>query len=241
MNTADLQGHWRRDWLRHHGGEDQTTRVHWLQAGKIYADIRVPADRGEVPRDLTTLTEPPQSLVAAEGYAGRIDVEGGVCTWTRAIAWHGASPRPDAGHVAFAPDGALLETGVHADYTERWVREDVGPTEAQVLRCGSLTAYVVSVGSSFVFGCGVAEAPPLRTEESGLDTAALEALFLNVYILGRWERADGLALLATDPRLEGRAVVERRETGLTLRALDLQGAPRSVIFTPADQTPQSSR
>ncbi|MEM9431796.1 MAG: hypothetical protein AAGA32_20285 [Pseudomonadota bacterium] len=231
MNAADLQGHWRRDWLRHPGGEDRTTRVHWLQAGEIYADIRIPAEREEAPSDLTSLTEPPQSVVAAEGFAGRISVEDGVCTWTRTINWHGATARPDAGHVAFEPDGALLETGVHSDYTERWVREAVGPTEARVLRCGSFTAYIVSVGSTFVFGCGRADPPPNCSGQSGLDNAALEALLLNVYILGRWERADGLAILATDPRLEGRAVVERRETGLTLRVLDLRGTPRSLVFT----------
>ena len=42
IDSSDVQAHWRRLWIRAPGFEDADTRVHWMQCGALYADIRVP-------------------------------------------------------------------------------------------------------------------------------------------------------------------------------------------------------
>ena len=72
------------------------------------------------------------ALAEAEGFAGEITVSDGVCTWDRRLNWHGRPEGIDAGRVEFDASGDLLETGVHADYSESWHRLDDTPDEALV-------------------------------------------------------------------------------------------------------------
>ena len=39
ITLADVQGHWRRDWLKAPGFSDTTTHVHWMQCGTLFADM----------------------------------------------------------------------------------------------------------------------------------------------------------------------------------------------------------
>jgi len=125
MQIADLQGHWRRDWLRAPGLEDRSTCVNWMQCGALYADIRIPRTRPEI-RGATSLADLSCAallkLMRAEGFAGEIALRSNVCTWARDIDWHGPNDTPDAGRLDFTGEDGMLETGVAADYTEKWSR-----------------------------------------------------------------------------------------------------------------------
>lgn len=237
---ADIQGHWQRDWLRAPGFEDGATRVHWMQAGAVYADVRIPATRPDL-TGATALADLPADSLAmlfrAEGFAGETDVADGICTWHRAINWHGAPDSVDAGRLAFTAEGALMEYGVHADYTERWQRRDTGPATGHVLGDGAGgLAYLVSSGAGFVFGAGQAGLPP----SAGLGAAlaagevppGLAAQFERVHAFGHWDGDTAIATLATNPFAEDQPLLTRRPDGVIWHRLGVTGTRRDIPLTP---------
>ena len=75
-----LTGHWQRSLLATADGRrDTTTRVSWLQAGRLYVDLRLPVPAPETPgvsclRDLDRTQA--RALAQAEGFAGRLVADG---------------------------------------------------------------------------------------------------------------------------------------------------------------------
>ncbi|MGY2082285.1 hypothetical protein [Blastococcus sp. SYSU DS0539] len=115
-----LVGRWRRSLLiRPDGSEDRTTSVVWLQAGRRYVDLRLPAgipDAGPV-GDLAAGEL--AALAAVEGFAGELCADGRWTRWERTVDLQPAQRFPDEGLLE--PHGAdLVETGRHARYLERW-------------------------------------------------------------------------------------------------------------------------
>jgi len=217
ITAADLQGHWRRDWLTAPGFRDDSTRVHWLQAGAGFVDIRVPRDRPDT-RGVSCLAEldPPALglLLRAEGFAGEISVEGGTCTWQREINWRGLPEAPDVGALSRDATGALREDGVHAEYRELWQPEPVAPLRAHRIGHDGAGGLLIENDDIFLFGIGPAPAGDARALiaaiEAGEDVMAKVArVFDSLYALGRWDGTHGVATLATDPLVEGTAVLER--------------------------------
>lgn len=199
IKTADLRGHWRRDWIKAPDFEDTTTRVHWLQAGMLFADLRVPADlpalQGGCLADLDAAAL--QSLLRIEGFAGEITVAQGQCTWHRTINWQGALARPDVGAMWFDGD-VLIEDGVHADYREAWLKQPTAPLRGHRIAWGGMTGVLVESDDRFLLGIGLAPMDrPVR------DT------FTSFYALGTWDGARGIAELATDPFAMGKPVLDR--------------------------------
>jgi hypothetical protein len=239
IEIADLQGHWRRAWLRAPGVEDHDTAVHWLQVGSIYADIRIPARRPDV-RGARALAELPDRtllhLMRAEGFAGEIALEGDVCTWRREINWHGAPEGVDAGRLRFDDGGALLEDGVHAEYGESWDRIDGAPVHALRLTDGTRLGVLVTVGERFVFGLGRADAPAsapvLEALRQGRRGAGLERHFEGGYAFGSWQGRLGQADLATNPLWESRCILATRGAELEVSLPDFRGETRMVRMTP---------
>lgn len=236
-----LQGHWRRDWMRWPGrgggGEDATTRVHWLQAGALYADIRVPAERPALDgaRCLDDLDPPALlGLMQAEGFAGTITLEGDICTWHRRINWHGRPAGVDAGRMHFA-GAALIEDGVYAAYRELW-QPVAGPALcASRVRGrtaeGPVEGVLVSSDTLFLLALGRPDAKPsaplLAALATGTRPPEVARHFAGLYALGRWQGAHGIADLATDPFLEGRPVLDRT-SGLTLHRTGFAGRAEAV-------------
>jgi hypothetical protein len=233
ITEADLQGHWHRDWIRAPGFEDTTTRVHWLQAGALYADIRVPAERPDLfgadcladlgPADM-------RALLRAEGFAGTIDVTRGICTWTREINWHGRPLAVDAGRMS--RDGVVLyEDGVHADYRELWLPRP-GSFAARRVAADGLSGILVASDELFLLGLGDPYAPPsgpiLEALEAGQRPEDLPARFRAEYTYGRWEGDDGIALLSTNPFREGLPALRRAGEGLTWLTEGFDGRERAV-------------
>lgn len=225
ITQADIQGHWRRDWLRAPGFEDPTTRVHWLQAGEVYADLRLPLERPELgqARALAELPEAAlEALAKAEGFAGTTEVTDSICTWTRAINWHGATDEVDAGKLWFDDQGGLIEDGVHAEYRELWQRVAEGPALGQQLSGLGLTAFLVTVGDAFVLGIGLPDAPA---------AAKHDVLFERVHALGHWVGETGMADLSTNPFQEGMPVLKRRQDGILWHRRRFDGSADWVPLT----------
>ena len=231
---ADLQGHWRREWIRAPGIEDTTTRVHWLQAGALYADIRVPLDRPDLAGAACLEDLPAVCLLAlmrAEGFAGTIDVAGGVCTWTREINWHGTPDTVDAGRMRFDTDCALIEDGVHADYRELWRHIPGPPLTATRVVAGDLAGILVQSDTLFLLAMGDPAALPTTQIRDALAHGdrpeGLARHFATGYALGHWDGATGIADLSTNPFDEGIPVLEKTQAGLILLGHAV-GGPRAA-------------
>ncbi|MEM6941257.1 MAG: hypothetical protein AAF943_15575 [Pseudomonadota bacterium] len=240
LTEDDIQGHWQRRWLRAPGFEDSETRVRWMQCGAVYADVRIPAERPDIrgARCLADLSPAAvRALAQAEGFAGTTQVVDSVCTWTRAINWHGMTESVDAGHLAHDDTGDLLETGVHAEYAEKWARVATGSDAAQVLEGAGMRAYLVHVSDAFVLGVGQPDAPSTAPLLDALrvgktDHTALSALFQRLYVFGRWEGSFGRALLSTNPFLEGKVCLREAGAELVVQSVDFEGRPQEYVLRP---------
>lgn len=105
--ASDCRGLWRRTLLiEADGSHDTGADVAWLQAGSAYVDSR--------------------------GFGGELVQRGTVFCWRRDIELVPSGPALDEGEMRWEGD-TLIETGVHEDYVEHWVREP-GPT----IPCGGL-------------------------------------------------------------------------------------------------------
>jgi len=243
IDAVDLQGHWRRDWLRAPGLEDRETRVHWLQAGTIFADLRVPLVRPDL-GSASCLADLPASahlaLLEAEGFAGHITVADGVCTWHREINWHGCSTRIDAGAMAFEAPGIVIETGIHADYSERWVAEAGPALHRQRVRAAGREGVLVASLSVFRLALDDPKAAPSNGLRSALEhnrlPRSLSDRYRGAYIFGAWQGDSGIATLSVNPFDMGRRVLSRSESGFVwhhqdwvgqLRVLPLEDPSRS--------------
>ena len=129
--VTDCVGLWRRTLLiEADGTRDESAGVAWLQGITAYVDSR--------------------------GFAGRLSQHGDIFEWARAVDLQPPSEQPDAGRMSW--EGAtLVETGVHVDYVEHWVRDEAdrspcwglkarGPTGdyALLLRVGNLFGWASS-------------------------------------------------------------------------------------------------
>lgn len=102
--ASDCAGLWRRTLLLDADGSSDTgTGVTWLQGITAYVDSR--------------------------GFAGTLSQRGDVFHWHRIVDLQPPGPYPDEGSMHWR-DGVLVETGVHVDYVEHWVRDS--PDEALV-------------------------------------------------------------------------------------------------------------
>lgn len=237
VTEEHIQGHWQRIWLRAPGFEDGTTRVHWMQAGDLYADVRIPLDRPDLGTARCLADLDPEALAVltdAEGFAGRTVIENSTCTWARDINWHGETSETDAGKLWFRDDGDLIEDGVHADYAERWTRRASSPAEGMHLSSAQgETAFLIRVADWFVFGLGSAAAPSSATcladlERGKTDLDAVRALFDRVHCVGKWTGETGRAVLATNPFLEGRACLRKAGDTIVFEHATFDGATRDI-------------
>lgn len=107
---AECTGLWRRTLLvGADGSRDAGGNVRWLQGITAYVDSR--------------------------GFAGPLHQRGNVFEWHRDVDLEPPGPFPDAGAMHWDGD-VLVETGVHEDYSEHWVRDadSAGPCAAAFLR-----------------------------------------------------------------------------------------------------------
>ncbi|WP_300034270.1 hypothetical protein [uncultured Roseobacter sp.] len=234
ITLENLQGHWRRDWIRAPEFEDTKTRVHWMQAGALFADLRVPLDRPDV-TGMTCLADMGPSslgvLMQAEGFAGHITVQDSKCTWHRQINWHGVPEQSDIGLMSFDVAGGLIEDGVLAEYRELWQAVPHQKLRGTRVSCGEMSGVLIENDDVFLFGIG-AEPRGTSTDliaelASGtVEIAALQYHFASAYVLGSWENGLGTGALSTNPFYEGQVVLERRK-GLVWQSVAFDGHCRT--------------
>jgi len=214
-------------------------RVHWMQAGELYADVRIPSDRPDLAgaSSLDELSNADLCLLAkAEGFAGYTTLNGSQCTWHRAINWHGKPESLDVGDISFDADGRMIEAGVLSDYTELWERGETSESKAFEFGGDGYEGVLVSVGHRFVLGIGKrAKAPTAKLIEA---LSANERphnaheLFDGIHAFGSWSGKQAIAELATQPFCEGRPVVTLTEAGVTWSKIDFFGEQTSVHMEP---------
>lgn len=167
---ADCTGLWRRSLLiGPDGTRDTGGDVRWLQGLTGYVDSR--------------------------GFAGRLEQDGDVFHWHRDVDLEPPGPFPDEGAMQW--DGeVLVETGVHQDYAEHWVREDgtTSPVGALFLRANDgANALLLRVGDLFGWASsGVVVIGPV----DGPDWKRLDIVFDDAGVAAngvRWtaERTEG--------------------------------------------------
>ena len=211
IDAKALEGHWRRNWIKAPGFYDDTTRVDWLQAPDGYVDMRLPSDLPDLTgvQALVELDTPTlASLMRSEGFAGTIKVVDAVCTWHRAINWHGTPQGPDVGAMRWDAAGHLIETGVHADYVEEWADMENSALHYRRLVSGNRQMHVCWSASGFLFGIGNPNAPATAPLIAALQAgqrpvAQLEEHFLGLFAMGEWEGATGIIRSATSPTMMG--------------------------------------
>ena len=217
------RGLWRRRLLETAGQTDRRTAVYWLQTGSLYADLRIPADRGRRGR-LGRMTHAGlRALARQQGFAGALEVEDDVLTWRRWLDYQPTAV-PDVGRVHF--EGPLLvEHGMYAAYREEWqclqasgddslalvLEDEFDPNRCPIDRTGVL----VALKGYFMIALARPEPLPPATDLAALvdsEAYTLDAKrrFLNCAIElgvrqggGRWELQ-----LSTLPHHEGLGFTE---------------------------------
>ena len=217
ITQGHLQGHWQRHWIKAPGFEDATTRVHWLQAGALFADLRIPLERPDVAglSCLANLDAPAlRMLMNAEGFAGDITVEDSNCTWHRQINWHGVPEQSDIGLMSLDDAGGLIEDGVLVEYRELWQAVSQQQLRGAKVRCGAMRGVLIENDAVFLLGIGAGPSGTTQDLITALDrdtaeNTELHQHFSSVYMLGRWDGARGIAELSTNPFVEGQVALER--------------------------------
>ena len=240
---ADLEGCWRRLWLRAPGLEDRETRVLWRQGARDFVDLRIPADLPDMggAASLAELDAAALSALArCEGFAGTTEVEDGVCVWTREINFRGPQTGPDVGALEMAAEG-LIETGVHADYSELWTLAEAGPVETRTLRDAAGRLLVLAAGpEGFSLGradpaaaSGTALADALAAALAANDRSALRALFAQEFCCGAFDGDVARIDASTDPTRIGVAAFLRGDLGRAAPRLvekGFDGAERATLW-----------
>jgi len=124
-----LTGVWERKALWIEGAEpDYSTRVFYVQTPTLYGDIRIPESRTDVPNanSFEDLADNQlEELAVQEGFAGHVETVDDVVTWHREIDFQPPSEIPDVGRCR-VDKPYMIETGIHIDYSEKWLRIDDG-------------------------------------------------------------------------------------------------------------------
>jgi hypothetical protein len=150
-----LRGLWRRRSIARPGGSlDTTTTVYWLQTERLFADIRIPADRPDVSARGGLRELAPSERIGLGrqgGFAGWTELRGDRCHWHRLIDYQPFTGAPDEGRL-IRGDGVLVEEGVHEPYIEIWEPVPCGPGPIAALsdpqRFGA--QMVVTAGNAFL-------------------------------------------------------------------------------------------
>ncbi len=237
INLSDIQGHWVRDWIKAVSFEDHTTRVHWMQAGLDYADVRIPLERPDLgtARCLADLDAAALlALAQAEGFAGHVTLEGDNCTWHRDVNWHGTPDAPDVGEISFDAQGCMIEAGVLADYTELWELHASEVTMALRFGDGTYSGLLVMAEEVGVVGIGRATKPAskpiLENLKAGDVPEDAYRLFGGIHALCQISDGSVTATLATNPFVEGTPILALNNDAVTWHQTGFDGAQTDLCL-----------
>jgi hypothetical protein len=146
---------------------DTATEVEWLQAGRLYIDLRTPADLPAVTgTSLDTLTRADlTALCTQQAFAGSLNVEDGAWTWRRDLDLHPAEPLPRP-RPPRPVRGMLVETGIGRDYHEDWLAvagPDPAGLELRLHAADGRHGLLLRVGDRFGYARGRATEPAVES------------------------------------------------------------------------------
>ncbi len=150
---------WRRSLIVHaDGSRDATAQVRWLQAQRLFVDLRQPAGLPDFPslRCLNDLDAVQcAQLALQEGFAGRFGCDSSCFEWLRLIDFQPRSGAADAAWLWWEQE-TLMEAGRDVPYVEYWQRDPTvvtRPLAALRLRDpqAGTTAIAVQVGTVFMY------------------------------------------------------------------------------------------
>jgi len=206
MRSDFLTGLWRRLAIEYPDGSgDTTSEVYWLQAGDLYADLRIPAGRPQLPEPEQGSDVPVNDLhqlAEQQGFAGNIRLQGEQCTWYRWLDYQPVSATPDEGRL-YGNGRMLVEYGIHQPYIEHWWHEDRGRDGYVGFRLqGSTAGVLLVVGEHFMRAVGQPYGVDGGTDSHG-ESAALPDCEIS---FGRrhGNAEEWLILRSTKPWLEGK-------------------------------------
>jgi len=202
-----LQGFWQREWIEVEGQRDSSVFVIWAQAGMDFVDIRIPPNniKNKDTHNLADLDlRTSRSLLDAEGFAGEINLQDNICTWTREINLHGKPEQIDAGHLKFDSEQNLIETGVHSDYVECWKPVIAPPLNATRLVSERNLAILICSKDTFIFGAGKLDSPKINYNNR---TECINRSSYSEYSYGNWYGQYGVAVQSSNPFQQRKTVV----------------------------------
>ncbi len=244
ITAADVQGHWKRHWIKAPTFEDHTTRVHWMQAGSLYADVRIPLERPSLTAKSCLADLDARELLGfarAEGFAGHITLQGSQCTWHREVNWHGTPDTLDVGDISFDAEGRMIEAGVLADYTELWEQIKEEDTKAFRINGEGYAGYLVRDAKHFVLGIGKPNKPSssdtLRMLEQGQIPPDISGFCDGLHAVGRVDGSDLVAELATNPFCEGTKVAILGSDHVSWHCVQFDGTKQNLVLGIAEAQP----
>lgn len=227
VTLADVQGVWKRSYLKAPGQHDTDTLVFWFQAGRVHVDLRLPANYQAISDSSLTgclcladlEADQLRALTLAEGFAGITGIVDNTCVWTRLINYRGCLNGEDTGVLKFVEQG-LLETGIHDDYSELWTRVDPDVSGGAPLsnnswimtsQDGSQSLMLVCVGGHFALARGrSADLNLPQNLQARMDVAlssddqdSLSALLDMEFCVGRIVQGQGVIEHSTNPFRSG--------------------------------------
>jgi hypothetical protein len=118
-------GVWQRTLLEQADMVDTTSLVLWLQTDLYHIDIRIPANRPL----FTSINQLEDCsfdqlswLTTQQGFTGITQINGNTAEWIRDHDFQPLNGQRDIGEMKFETDDSLIETGIDANYLERWER-----------------------------------------------------------------------------------------------------------------------
>jgi hypothetical protein len=175
MDVADLTGLWRRSLLSFPDGRrDESSAVAWLQAGRLFADLRQPAgmpDFSHVAGLHDLSREDCLWLAGQQAFAGTLRKLDDCVEWVRELDFQPEGPVKDIGRLFWDGD-ILVEEGRDVAYREHWHLDapPASPCVALRLRAASRLGFLVRLGGVFMYARGRPAALP-----AGADLAACVA------------------------------------------------------------------
>jgi Protein HRI1 len=128
---AHYMGVWQRELLETAKTKDENSLVLWMQTQHYHIDIRIPANRPQLPKvdKLEGYTnEELRQLTTQQGFAGitqvtqRSAISSDICQWHREIDFQPKTDARDIGKMVFTDTNTVIETGIDDAYLEVWRR-----------------------------------------------------------------------------------------------------------------------
>ncbi len=236
---SEMPGMWRRALLIHADGvRDATTQVRWLQAQKLFVDLRQAAQLPDFlkVRCLNDLNaEECAQLALQEGFAGHFNFDGDCFEWLRLIDFQPRGRFADAGWLWWE-DEILMEAGRDEPYLEHWQRDPTVVTRPMVAvhlrdpQAGT-TAVAIQLGTVFMYARDrPMQLPPGRSLAdcvAGASSLAAARAMLDCEItLGSAAFGANVILASTHPwRLSEYFQIDCAESTVCIRDVDPAGHP----------------